>query len=396
MADHIPFITSDDGCNLAKKFYADSEIVRVPLDRAARLINLLGTSTKIWIDPCVDGMDNIDTRRSQPPDKKNSWFEFMKVFPNFEKIGDVTYHAKPVATEVYAFVKALLTRCASHKPAWLTVPQLPLVLNSDRNKINRALAAATGKWKSSSGFSGRLILPLVFTHQNQLNGKTARNPKVQQAEKCYHDAQADGFWAVDKSLTDDSGSSTLRNKRFPGVIDLHEELNDRISSKIRIAGPYWGLNLVLWARGLVEFPAIGIGAGYQYFLAGGHTKPASAKLALPALRRRAGVGPNLRNWLDAAIAKVGASHPAHADLSHIRQQYTLLSQQDRSREQVAAFYKKWFDTIAAVPKGGRSMALFQDLSAAYALGKKLPDLAADEGTARRPEAVAEPLMLSCL
>ena len=36
------------------------------------------------------------------------------------------------------------------------------------------------------------------------------------------------------------------------------------------------------------------------------------------------------------------------------------------------------------------MALFQDLSAAYALGKSLPDLP-DEGTARRPEAVAEPL-----
>ena len=41
------------------------------------------------------------------------------------------------------------------------------------------------------------------------------------------------------------------------------------------------------------------------------------------------------------------------------------------------------------------MALFQDLSTAYALGKSLPDLE-DEGTGRRPEAIAEPLMLSCL
>jgi hypothetical protein len=121
-------------------------------------------------------MDNIESRRTQP-DKKNSWFDFMSVFPNFEKIGAAAYHAKPVATEVQAFVKAVLSKCAANKPALLTVPQLPLVENSDRNKINRALAAATGKWKSSSGFSGRLILPLIFTHQNQLNGKTAGTPK---------------------------------------------------------------------------------------------------------------------------------------------------------------------------------------------------------------------------
>ncbi len=41
------------------------------------------------------------------------------------------------------------------------------------------------------------------------------------------------------------------------------------------------------------------------------------------------------------------------------------------------------------------MALFQDLSAAYTLGKTLPDLD-NEGTARRPEVIAEALMLICL
>jgi hypothetical protein len=41
------------------------------------------------------------------------------------------------------------------------------------------------------------------------------------------------------------------------------------------------------------------------------------------------------------------------------------------------------------------MALFQNLSAAYAAGKSLPDMV-DEDTARNPEAVVEPLMFSCL
>jgi hypothetical protein len=218
---------------------------------------------------------------------------------------------------------------------------------------------------------------------------------VEQAARCYHESQADGFWVVDTSLAEESGSSTLRNKRFSGIICFHEELNERIPSKIRVAGPYWGLNLVLWARGLVDFPAIGIGSGYQYFLAGGHARPASAKLALPALRRRVGVTPQLTVWLNNAVSKLSPSHPAHAEFNEIKKRYTILSAPDRAREQVAEFYKEWFNKIATAPKAGRSMALFQDLSAAYTLGKSLPDLV-DERTARKAEAVAEPLMLSCL
>ncbi len=315
---------------------------------------------------------------------------------NLERVGSPSYHANPVMAEVSAFVVAVMDKCSCHKPSWITVPQIPLVNDSGRNKINRALAKATGKWKSSSGFSGRLILPLVFTNQKQINGKTARNVKLEQAERCYHESQADGLWVVDKSLTDDSGSPTLRNKRFPGVIALHEEINERIASKIRIAGPYWGLNLALWARGLVDHPAIGIGSGYQLFLAGGHTKQASPKVALQSLRRRVGVGPQFKLWLEGVVAGLAPSHPAHAEIGGIIKNYDVLSQASNARQQVARSYKQWFDTIASAPKAGRAIALFQDLSAAFAFGRSLPALPNDEGTARRPEAIAEPLMLNCL
>ena len=394
MADHIPFVTGEDAGKLVKKAYADSGIARVPLDRASRFASLLPHPVKVWIDPCVDGMGDLDSRRSQD-DRRNPWFEFMSSVQHFERIASPAFQTHPVPGEVYAFVKVLMDKCIPHKPAWITVPQMPLAKGSERNKINRTLAAATGRWKGNSGYSGRLILPLLFTHQDEIKGKTVRRPRVQQAERCYHDAHADGFWVVDKSLADDSGSPSLRNKRFAYVIELHQELNERIPSKIRIGGPYWGLNLVLWARGLVDYPAIGIGAGYQYFMAGGHAKQPVAKLALPALRRRVDVGPKLREWLDAAIARLGPSHPAHAEFTEIRKNYSGLSEPDRAREQVARFYKKWFDAIALAPKAGRSMALFQDLSVAYALGKSLPELEG-EGAARKPEAVVEPLMLSCL
>jgi hypothetical protein len=393
LAECIPFVTSEETAKLVRRLYSDSEIVRLPLDRATNLLSVLNRPSGVWIDPTVDGMDNLESRRSRP-DKKNSWFDFMCGFPNFEKIGAAIYHAKPISSEVNAFVKAVMDKCASYKPIWITVPQLPLVNDSSRNKINRMLAAAAGRWKSNSGFSGKFILPVLVTHQGQLSGKTMRNPKVKQAEWSYHEAGADGFWVVDSSLTDDSGSSTLR-KRYRAVMDLHQELNERIPSKIRIAGPYWGLNLVLWARGLIDYPAIGTGLGYQYFLAGGQGRQPKARLALPSLRRRVGVSPQFRNWLDTATTKLAAPHPARTEFIEIRRQYTALSGSDAAREQVAKFYKQWIDLIGITPKAGRSMALFQDLSAAYALGKSLPDIP-DEETARRPESVAEPLMLSCL
>ena len=204
------------------------------------MVTRLRIGTQVWLDPCVDGLDNLEMRRGQP-EKETSWFTFMRGFPKFEVIGDADHHKGPLRSNVAAFAAEILDACAQHKPAWITVPQIPIVSGPARNRINRLLAEETGNWKIKSGFSGRLILPIVITNQKQITGKTARNPKVEQAVRCYDSAHADGFWIVDSSLVDDSGSPTLRNKRFPAIIGLHEELNGRISCTIRIAGPYWAL-----------------------------------------------------------------------------------------------------------------------------------------------------------
>jgi hypothetical protein len=394
MADHIPIVTGDEVGNLIKKVYSDATVVRVPLDRADRLKSHVPQNSKLWVDASFDGCDDIEARRSKS-DERNAWFDFMCAIPQFEKLANKSFLAKPVQSEVDVIVETLLNKCVELKPAWITVPQMPIRDGSDLNKLNRALANATGKWKGSSGFSGRLVLPLIFMHQNQLNKKTDRNPKVQHAEKCYLDALADGLWVVDQSLIDDSGSATLRSKRFPGLIALHEELNDRIPSNLRMGGPYWGLNLVLWAKGLIEFPLIGVGSGYNFFLSGGKSRTANARIAIPALRRRVKVTPSLETWFDKAISKLGTSHPAHSEFLNLRKNLSVFTDSSRAREQVATFYKQWFNGIASGPAAGRSMAMFQDLSAAYALGKVLPPFD-DEGTGRRPESVAEPLMLSCL
>src|SRR6266542_2385372 len=204
MSDHIPFITSQPAFELVKAVYSDSQIARVSLD-SAKKYTPLPASMGLWIDPAVDGLHELDSRRTRA-DKKNAWSAFMKGIHGFEKIANPTSLTKPDIPDVKQFTNDLLDRCLSVKPHWITVPQLPIVDDSSRNKINRLLAQATGEWRSSHSFKGRLILPLIFTNQKQLNGKTERNPKVEQARRCYDEAHADGFWVVDSSLTDDNGS----------------------------------------------------------------------------------------------------------------------------------------------------------------------------------------------
>jgi hypothetical protein len=193
---------------------------------------------------------------------------------------------------------------------------------------------------------------------------------------------------------EETGSVALRNKRFKSTIELHQELNEVISSKIRIAGPYWGMNLVLWSRGLIDFPAIGVGGTYQYYMPGGHSRTASARVAIGPLRRRVGVS-DLNTWIARTIKIIGASHPAYSEIERVQKQLSLLRDPDTSRIQVASFYKRWFDSLSSTPSLGRSLALFQDFSQAFALGRSLPDFT-KEGAARKAESVVEPLMVNCL
>lgn len=395
MSHYIPFVTSDASIGLVHKFYDNAKIVRVSLDRMAELVGRID-STKVWLDPAVDGMGEMSRHaKSQDDGNGSKWLSFMQGTPRFEDIADESFWKAPDKQIVWEFVKSILNQCQGYSPKWITVPQLPLVDGADRNKINRELARASGKWKDTSKYSGHMILPLVFTNQRQLNRKRERNQKISVAEKCFEFSYASGVWVVDKSLKDESGSSTLREKRFPGIISFHEELNERITAKYRIAGPYWGLNLVLWARDLVSHGAIGVGGSYQYFLAGGQAQTPGARIALGPLRRRAVVDTSLKQWLEKSISILPSSHPASKEFEALLKKFSAWNDRPTARQHVARFYRVWWDKFAATPPAGRSLALFQDLSGAYALGKLLPEIKAT-GTDRQPESVVEPLMLSSL
>ena len=390
MASYIPFVNRKLDAELVRRHYSNARLIRVPL--AAGLDSTkkqLPSEVPLWVDP------RAEVFHSWPMNVDPKTQKFFKGFKHADDIGDTGFQKRPERDAVRDFVLGVLDKCNSVKPAWLSVPQLPLLDGGGRNKINRQLAEASADWYSRSGFKGRFILPVIFTNQRQLNSKTTRNTKLEQVLKCYSLAKAQGVWVVDPTLADDAGSSTL-DKRFKGLISMHEELKAKVPmSSLFVGGPYWGLNLVLWVRGLVTNPAVGV-TSFQYSLPRSSVFSHSERIALSPLRRRAHVN-SLDRWLRDALGVIEKSNPAHSELKRLLKLIDVaVPARNYDYDQIADMYSSWLDRLERFPAPGRALALYQDLSSAFVLGRSLPDLPKKERTARKPERVAQQLMLHCL
>lgn len=392
MSYHIPFVFGTSDCKLVTEMYADSEIVRVPLDKASTLTTALPPDAKIWVDPLIDGLYPSISAQDQ------KWQVYIGKYANWNSFYDKQFIAKPNQPLLADFVSNIMLQSVSGQADYVTVPQLPLTNDTANHKINRDLAAATRTWVENNNSNVQLILPIILTNQQQLNKKTDRNNRIKNATTCYVQSGAHGYWVVDQSLSDHKASKTFR-ERYRGIIDFHDELNAALNSPpLRIGGPYWGLNLVLWAKGLITHPAIGIGRGYQYFFSGGIQTQSKTRIALTPLRRLAIAQPELRQWIDKALEKLNSDSKAYQDFYAIRNRLShLLAVKEAARRQIAQSYKDWYNHIESTSPAGRALALYQDLSTAYVLGKSLHlQLPSTEAPARRPEQVAEILMMQCL
>lgn len=386
MADYIPFAFGSEDCRLLRNFYSDAPIVRVSLATQDRTVNNLPPGPGVWVDAGVDGLDKWQ------PGRTGAYGPYDSFIRNFGGYDEVT-KAKPDAGRVKEFVESVLDACNAlpRKATWLSVPQLPMADDASRNRINRILARQTAEWKRARKYAGKLILPVIFTHSRQVNLKSLR--KGQLARECYELAGPQGIWVAESTLNDQQGAGPLEG-RFQGLIEFHRDLLEWLpSGAVKIAGPYWGMNLVLWARGLIQHPAIGLGNAYQYRIPGPAPKPGKDRVALVPIRRLGVASPKLRGWLRLALDKIAREEPAYAEFEEL---YQLLEKGSFSpRAQVCGFYKKWLAGLASLPQSGRALALYQDLSRAFVIGRSLPLLPRDEA-ARRPDRVAKQLMLNCL
>jgi hypothetical protein len=388
MEDYIPFIYSSRDWSVTSAVYPDATVYRLPIQCADFPPPV---DARLWIDTGTDSLENW------PFDNNTSFADFFGEIPEAEQIADASFQVTPEKAVVSRYIATVLESVLDRvrRVEWLSVPQLAYVDGSERNKINRALAAATDDWKARKKYKGKLILPIILTNQRQLNNKTERNGKVALAASCRELSQSDGVWVVDSSLNDQAGTGNLE-KRFHGIVNFHAELSARLSTgTFTIAGPYWGLNLVLWARGLVQFPAIGVGKGYQYYIPGGPLFEGKPRLALAPLRRYRTWSPLLRKWLGDVLSEVPKGSDAFVAFSNILKNFQILSDRNQARRQLARFYLHWFKELAAVSPDSRSLALYQDFSRAYVLGKSLPDLPPPEKP-RSASRVAQQFMMACL
>jgi hypothetical protein len=388
MADYIPFVYSRRDWTVARSLYPDSAVYRIALHS---IPSNLPPDSKLWVDAGADALDKWPFANS------NDFASYFLQIPEAAQLADPSFQTRPDKQVTMRFVNGLLDRAHEHVPRmdWLSIPQLPYVDGNERNKVNRSLADATFEWRAQRKFKGKLILPVIFTNQRQLNNKTERNGKVALAVSCLAASGGDGVWVVDSSLNDQAGTGNSE-KRFQGIIRLHEEVNAKLRPQtVSVAGPYWALNLILWARGLVHFAAIGVGKGFRYYIPGDRLQEGNPRIALSPLRRQRTWSGALRDWIENALLKIPKGTTAHTEFSSILRNFQILNDREQARMQVARFYGDWFKKIEETSPESRALALYQDFSSAYVLGKSLKDLPPPE-TPRNASRIAKQFMVSCL
>lgn len=394
MADYVPFVNNDADYQQVRESYSDAAAVRLLLPALrSPATDTRGRQMRLWIDAGLDGYHGLLTKKRM----FDTWKEYIGQFNDSSILADPDFVARPSSQKIKCFVFSVLDHCATFHPAWLTVPQLPVVDDVTRNNVNRKLAEATREWAAKNRFAGRLVLPLVFTHQDQLKGRSKWRNTLTTAVRCCSIAGATALWAVDSDL-DDQRCRSAFNKRFAALIAFHEDLKAMKPEVSVICGPYWGMNIVLWARGLCDYPAVSLGTGYSYMISGAFRKQAKRfHIALPPLRRWAIASPELKTWLDQTVDALIPADSAHREFAKLRHDMGVrLKDKNTAKEQVAKWYHEWFSTIESISPAGRTLALYQDLSSAYVLGKQLPKLPKSEAPGREAGKVAEQLMLHCL
>jgi hypothetical protein len=392
---YIPFANYPD-LQVVSDLYPQAAGCRVTLRslRKAKTADL--PTAKLWVDAEVDGYspEVFDASKNG----YEGYRQYREYIQKFAGHGELL--AAQDKTALAGFVNAVLdsvleAASTASNLGYVSVPQLPYIPGSDRNKINRMLAEFTLRWKSTQRRPPRLILPVIFAKNlGQTDTKTDRRKKVELAVSCFEASGADGIWVVDSTLDDHAGLKKLENQRLPGIIHFHEEINAKLPpDTVTIGGPYWGLNLALWSRGLVRFPAIGVGS-YRYYVPGRLPKSASVRVAVPPLKRLV-VGAALRPWLQDALVVLGKSDPARRDLASLLKDLAFLQTKEHARKRIAGFYRDWLVKLESVPASSRALTLYQDFSAAFVLGSKLGDFGPPEDVPD-PAIIAKQLMVNCL
>lgn len=402
---YIPLIRNKGDASAAQNAMPNVDVVRVPLDLLDGME--LEEHWRLWIDTQFDGFDHIfDDEEERWLESTKGWHGWVQGFEGFELLTTEKNAKSASQDKIDDLVAAVLDEAAEYEPTMISVPQVAYTTGAIRHAINRKLAIAAGRWKQNYWPRGTFVLPVVFTHVDAYRTKSIADKRINAILRALDASHATGVWVSHARLDELGGVGNLKGGRLSPLIAFHENLNDQLPAKaFTCAGPYWALNLILWARGLIDFPIIGSGSQFQYSTPKpvqllGRPKP---RIALPLLRRWYPVNSELRGWIKSAKSSFAQGTDAWDELKRLESTFgTFLGSRGAvpARRQTLEFYIDWIDQIESTQKAGRALFLFQDFSNAVVNGSlirtKLPKQSGLSADARNPGFIAEQYMLQCL
>lgn len=405
-ADYIPAIRTQKDGVAAQQMMQDAPMILVsgPSPVSVSLTN----NTKVWVDSRFDGFEFIfGNDKTLWENDSPGWFSWITSLPKFADLSTEKSAEKAKQSIFNELVGAAMDSLLKLNPYAISVPQVPYGKTTSRNNINKKLAKAAGEWKVKNWPQGTLILPVVLEHGDAYRNMTACRPRISAICKAFDASQAEGVSVVHAGFDDLGGTGNMDREKFPALIQFHELLNESLpENTLKFAGPYWGLNLILWARGLIDAPIVSCGSGYRHYLPTPNKAPrrqGRARVAITPLKRWYPASKELQSWLQSASGKLATASDARNSIDKLAADISsFLGPAGRvpARNQTCKFYMNWIREISAINPEGRSLYLFQDFSSAVVngstIGLKLPKHGTLSSSARDPGFIAQQFMLQCL
>jgi hypothetical protein len=105
----------------------------------------------------------------------------------------------------------------------------------------------------------------------------------------------------------------------------------------------------------------------------------------------------LQKWIDRREKEAIPGSATHKELLDLKKLFPqVLHDREVGRSQIAVYYWAWLKRIDNTAAPGRALALYQELSSAYVIGKGIDEKLPQAEDVTNPAKIAQHLMMSCL